>query len=230
MGNKYQQRLLFIMFIFAGVLSFSCTVAAAKEDINEDINIEEENVDLETDTVKISLEIPIIEGFTNDLFQEKINTSLKHELIDFAYQLHEQSEDTYDDFLDKDLFNKFVAQNSFVVERYEQYISIILKYNQYQGGAHGLQWQQSYTFDLKEEKQLELKDLIDVDNYQEKITKEICQQIKGQSDDYFDENIDSFDENSFYVTENGIVIYYAVYEIAPYALGIPEFLIPWSIL
>lgn len=38
----------------------------------------------------------------------------------------------------------------------------------------------------------------------------------------------AFHADSFFLTQDGVVIYYQQYDIAPYGAGIPEFLIPFS--
>ena len=44
------------------------------------------------------------------------------------------------------------------------------------------------------------------------------------------EKYTGFNENNFYFNDNGIVIYFQSYEIAPYASGSPEFNISYSFL
>jgi len=60
----------------------------------------------------------------------------------------------------------------------------------------------------------------------------IEQQIRRNPDIYFEnyrELIDkNFHEENFYCEPRGIVIYYQLYDIAPYASGIRTFLIPYD--
>ena len=46
-------------------------------------------------------------------------------------------------------------------------------------------------------------------------------------DDYFHLVRENFKPNNFYLVDEGIVIYYDLYDIAPYAAGIRTFLIPF---
>ena len=66
-------------------------------------------------------------------------------------------------------------------------------------------------------------------NYKDIINKEINRQISKDPDRYFSGK-DGFngivDNQNFYVKNNTIVIYFGLYEIAPYASGISEFIIP----
>ena len=47
-------------------------------------------------------------------------------------------------------------------------------------------------------------------------------------DDYQDLIKKNFNPQSFYLTPNGLVIYYQQYEVGPYAAGIIEFTIPYE--
>lgn len=64
------------------------------------------------------------------------------------------------------------------------------------------------------------------------LLSEINTQIQTEPDFYFENAGElaekTFRADRFYCTPEGIVIYYQQYDIAPYASGIPEFLIPYS--
>jgi len=92
-----------------------------------------------------------------------------------------------------------------------------------------------HNFDFNQGKEVKLSDLFKKGSrYQQVIVEEIVKQIKKEPDIYFENAIDVVKElkNSqpYYLTPKGIVVYYGLYEIAPYAAGIREFLIPFSAL
>jgi hypothetical protein len=62
--------------------------------------------------------------------------------------------------------------------------------------------------------------------------KKIVAQIMESPDIYFDNYEElveqTFNENSFYFTPEGVVIYFQLYHIAPYSSGIREFLLPYN--
>lgn len=68
------------------------------------------------------------------------------------------------------------------------------------------------------------------------ITGEVIRQIRTQMQngegDYFEDYeknaVEEFDPGQFYLTPEGVVVYYQQYAIAPYSSGIPVFLIPYS--
>jgi len=88
----------------------------------------------------------------------------------------------------------------------------------------------SYTIDKEKESLINLKELfIKGYDYSDKINKEIKEQINKNPENYFDSGavFKGISENqSFYIEDNNLVIYYQLYDIAPYVFGIPEFKIP----
>lgn len=109
----------------------------------------------------------------------------------------------------------------------------------YTGGAHGSTIKKSNTFSLLSGRQLKLSNFFyPTTPYRRKILEEILRQarINNQQDEglYFDDYerliVRYFNPNSFYLTPEGIVIYYQQYDIAPYAVGMPEFLITNDLL
>ncbi|MCI9070508.1 DUF3298 and DUF4163 domain-containing protein [Clostridium sp.] len=109
-------------------------------------------------------------------------------------------------------------------------ISFYIDYYQFSGGAHGVTTRMAYNVDNLTGNKIQLKDMFkDNYNYKDIINKEINRQISKDPDRYFSGK-DGFngivDNQNFYVKNNTIVIYFGLYEIAPYASGISEFIIP----
>jgi len=108
--------------------------------------------------------------------------------------------------------------------------SLYNDYYEYLGGAHGMTTRTSYTIDKEKESLINLKELfIKGYDYSDKINKEIKEQISKNPENYFDSGtvFKGISENqSFYIEGDNLVIYYKLYDIAPYVFGIPEFKIP----
>jgi len=104
----------------------------------------------------------------------------------------------------------------------------------YSGGAHGTAVRQSETWNIKDGCRIYLYQFAgDPSAFRAEILGAIREQIALQSETgenmYF-ENYpelisEHFNPESFYLTPEGLVIYYQQYDIAPYASGIPEFVI-----
>ncbi len=192
----------------------------------------------ETDLLKLTLQYPEIEGLNDQAVQESINSifgksaedarneGLKNademkKIQDSEYTGSPNKCETYFDYMPK--YN----QNGL--------LSMILSDYQYTGGAHGSTLQSSYTLSLKTGQVYELKDLFksDVDYVSlinDTIRNEIDQKVKegGLSEITPFETIK--DDQDFYLSNNAVVIYFQQYEYFPYAAGIQEFPIDFSVL
>lgn len=126
--------------------------------------------------------------------------------------------------------SNFVADASFEVKKNTtNTISILVKYYKYSGGAHGYYEYVPYNIDLRNGNNLLLKEIFKTEvDYKTIIDKEIEKQIKelGKKDKDLDKIYDFYgikENQKFYLEDGKIVIYFDLYDIAPYAMGIPEF-------
>ena len=177
--------------------------------------------------LKSNLEIPVINS-GNDEINNKVNKKIKADIMDFYEKSTKEAESYLEDF-EVDNSN-FVADASFEVKKNTaNAISILVKYYKYSGGAHGYYEYVPYNIDLRNGNFLSLKDAFkEKVDYKVLINKEIENQIKELGK--HEENIDKvyefhgINENQkFYLDDGKIVVYFDLYEIAPYAAGIPEF-------
>lgn len=104
----------------------------------------------------------------------------------------------------------------------------------YSGGAHGMPYRISHTFDLNTGKELKLTDIMKgsktqiknkiVDAFQKKLNN-----FEGAFDNAMTTVKKSADTNSpFYLQKNKITFYYGPYDLAPYAAGFVEASIPYT--
>ncbi|WP_297523072.1 DUF3298 and DUF4163 domain-containing protein [uncultured Clostridium sp.] len=100
----------------------------------------------------------------------------------------------------------------------------------YAGGAHGLNNLISYNYNVKTGEELKLKSLfVSSFDYKTHINEKIKSYISLDKDTYFSGGADFkgiSDNQEFYISNEGITVYFQVYKIAPYAAGIRYFLIP----
>ena len=143
---------------------------------------------------------------------------------------------------------EYSIANGFPIRVFEVFVDYNITYNknctlslyfdqyEYTGGAHGMTVRTSDTWDLIRSRMMKLKDFFICDDaYQEyvitNISIQIAEQIAAGDDMYFDDYFhlvrENFKPNNFYLVDEGIVIYYDLYDIAPYAAGIRTFLIPF---
>ncbi|MCX7772019.1 MAG: DUF3298 and DUF4163 domain-containing protein [Clostridia bacterium] len=118
------------------------------------------------------------------------------------------------------------------------FISLYYDLYEFTGGAHGNTIRKGNTWDMRRGVMLPLEAFFDKDyDYQAVMLRYIesearRRQITGMAT-YFDglhENLKKyFDAQNYYLTEEGLAIFYPLYTIAPYVDGIQVFIIPYLI-
>lgn len=190
-------------------------------------NVNSEVLKKKSKYLKSNLDIPVINSGNTEI-DKKVNEKIKVDILNFYEQSLKEAQSYLEDFeLDK---SNFVADASYEVKKNTpNVISIIVKYYKYSGGAHGTYEYVPYNIDLRDGNNLTLKEIFKSDvNYKIIINKEIEKQISemGQKEKGLDKVYDfnGIKENQKFYLKNGeIVIYFDLYEVAPYAAGIPEF-------
>ena len=164
---------------------------------------------------------PQLEGLTNTTIQKQINDELKRIFTDSRKDL------TKEDMLSvDDSFSVKLMHNLLIVER--------SGYDYPYGAAHGMPLRNYFYIDIASGAFYELKDLMtEGSDYTIKINQLITNEITAASETegsmYFPESFTGIAENqSFRLEEDAIVIYFHPYDIAAYAAGFPEFIIPFD--
>ncbi len=106
----------------------------------------------------------------------------------------------------------------------------------FSGGAHGSTTRQSDTWNLKNARQMPLSAFFTRPRFFnplfQAIEKQVSRQLAENPGSYFEHTEqavrEEFDPRQFYLTGEGVMIYYQQYSIAPYSTGIPTFLIPYG--
>lgn len=109
----------------------------------------------------------------------------------------------------------------------QHYLSVLQSIYTYSGGAHGTTIRYSLTLDKKTGEPVTLRDLFDSDAYLYILNEYAAQQNK---DIYLYEPVKITGQESFYLTDSELVIYYQQYEVAPYAAGFVEYHFPYTML
>lgn len=144
---------------------------------------------------------------------------------------------------------EYSLANNFPIRVFEAYIDYFVTYNEscalslyfdqyeYAGGAHGLTIRSSDTWNLKKSKRMDLNEFFpEQEDYREYVIDTLNQMIEeemsGNNPIYFENYSqlvrDNFKANNYYLTEEGVAIYFQQYDIAPYSSGIPTLVIPYS--
>ncbi|MBS6955978.1 MAG: DUF3298 and DUF4163 domain-containing protein [Enterocloster asparagiformis] len=115
-------------------------------------------------------------------------------------------------------------------------VSLYMDQYEFEGGAHGSTLRTSQTWDFSTGKRLQLSDFYPHnpswrEDIQSQIQAGIARRLEKEPSTYFDDYAalvrTAFNPDSFYLTPEGLVIYYQQYDIAPYSTGIPQFSLPF---
>jgi len=192
------------------------------------------NIDTQTITknnkyINSIINIPIIMLDNKDI-SKNINDEITNSIMKFFNDIQNQAKE-YNDSL-PDIQTKFVANVNFDIKKNsDNILSILVTYYKYAGGAHGYYENVVYNIDTNTGKFLKLKDLFKEEvDYKNVINEEIRRQIEELIKlDKQNKGVYEFksisDNQKFYIQDDNLVVYFDLYEIAPYAAGIPEFVI-----
>jgi hypothetical protein len=139
-------------------------------------------------------------------------------------------------------------KNGFPFNEYNMTVEYAVTYNQncafsfyrdaytYTGGAHGSTVRLSDTFSLLSGRKLSLGDFFTNKEYWKfAVLSAILKQAdetQNASQIYFENYreliLRTYNPESFYLTPDGIAVYFQQYDIAPYSTGMPVFVLPYS--
>lgn len=112
---------------------------------------------------------------------------------------------------------------------------VVLNSSSYLGGAHGATAQRYYNFDLKNQKPVQLTDLLlpkqkaNLDKLAHEAFKKwiVDSKLANNAAEYEEAWPFSVTDN-FLLGEQGLILQYAEYEIGPYVVGLPRLVIPFD--
>lgn len=220
----------FVGIIFAILIISSTQVLGA---IINNIEINDKTVEENTEKYEVKVKYPLIKG-GNQVYKNinKIIEDFTLIWISDIKLLGEEYSKKYEEAGRE--MPKMEAYSLYEVFDTEELISVPMTYYQYTGGAHGLTTKISYNYELKTGEEIKLNNLFkDGFNYKDIIDKIIKDDIAKEPSLYFN-NGAMFKgvngEQAYYLSRDGIIIYFQQYEIAPYSSGIREFKISYSVL
>lgn len=162
-----------------------------------------------------------INSFLEVLYQD-IEEEMENNVVGYADYINED-ENYKTDFssYEVSVFIEYLSENYVVIG--------VSYYSYWWPGAHGSYWLDEYVFDRTTGKRLAITDL--VSNSEEEIYAIVMKYIlKDFEEAYYakPEKDTVMEQDRFFLTEEGIGIHFDVYEIADYATGAIDFVIPYS--
>jgi hypothetical protein len=173
---------------------------------------------------------PIVTIKNNQSASDRINTTIREYAENSAEWVKEAAiadfsdEDAMAGIANYDLYSDYsIEKNSKGV------VSILMNYFDYMGGAHGSYYCQPYNYNTVTGEEINFGDFfVEGYDYNQAIIDEVKNQINESrelNEVYFEEGLSDY---ILYYQDNGIVVLYNPYVIAPYAAGQPTFFIPFD--
>ena len=195
------------------------------------------------DVMKLNIKYPVIMLHDNPDAQAVINNQIAVEVNEY----HRYVSDTlYDQAVS---YYKDSQENDYPFHGYEAYMEYVITYDdncflsyyydkyEYTGGAHGTTLRSSDTFELCRGTKIPLYCYFRKgSNYRRKLIYELIkaadENLKENPGIYFDDYqsliAKNFNEDNYFLSPDGLSIYYQQYDIAPYSTGIVVLTIPYE--
>ena len=225
---------LVILMLLISIDSYPQAMLKSSE-LNEDnsnIKIVDKIYKSKNNYLDINVIVPQLTDMSNKEQEEEINNKIIKWTEDWINEVKQIADEYFKDkpepLMAYQLYARYKLTNN------SDIISFYIDYYQFSGGAHGITNRIAYNIEKSSGNEMQLKDIFkDNYNYKNVINEEINRQISKDPDRYFTGK-DGFngigDNQNFYIKNNTLVIYFGLYEIAPYASGISEFIIPNNLL
>ncbi|MDL2300932.1 DUF3298 and DUF4163 domain-containing protein [Lachnospiraceae bacterium OttesenSCG-928-D06] len=120
----------------------------------------------------------------------------------------------------------------------EHYICILIEGYEYAGGAHGMPFRYVLIYNRQTGEPVKGEKLFSItkESVKELRKQAFAQVFKEHPENYWDnvlqivEDSKDFFETGYYLSPNGVVFYYAPYELAAYVYGFTEATVPYTVL
>lgn len=190
--------------------------------VNLDLNTKETN-----DVKEVSDQSDYFNVSVEYLRKNLIGSDDINSFIDnYLYRFKNLAENEARNGDDVNFRNKYSLDMNLDIHNSENYISYILFLSEYTGGANVNQSVRSFVYNKETKNQVSISDVVGLDNSNNFLSR-VKSRLYNKSDQIgvFSNqvnglSIDSLD--SFYVTDDSIIVLFSKYEVAPGAAGIVE--------
>ncbi|MEF3306493.1 stalk domain-containing protein [Paenibacillus sp. GYB003] len=183
----------------------------------------------------LAIHYPQLSGYANPDVQSAVNAFLKQEAEDQAKWGKEELAKAADALKempagDGETKPEVSYGGAYTVTYNEKgLLSLYVDYHLYTGGAHGITFRKPYTFDLATGRTLSLKEATGGAADYVPIINDVIRTHLRETDLALLTPFETIEpDRPFFLKHNGVVVYFDLYEYAPYAAGMPEFEIPFD--
>jgi len=207
---------------------------SSKIQTEKQLKLGEKSINKNLNYLKEDIRIPQLSDGYDEKRVAEINDKINNDILPKVKEAEKVSKEYFDDIKEERPRFPYEVYSRYKITKDNQlFVSLYNDYYEFLGGAHGMTTKTSYTVDKEKESLIILKELFSEGyNYTDIINKEIKEQISKNPENYFDSGAEfkGISENqNFYIEDDNLVIYYQLYELAPYVFGFPEFKIPLSL-
>lgn len=198
------------------------------------VEVLEEKLCYETKLVSVDFGMPQIALVGHPELEAQLNDGWREQVAELVEYVTVSAQECADEFGEEvDHWFPFELAGDFKVGYLNDgFLSIPIRYYYFTGGAHGMSFQETTNVNLQTGRDFALPDLFLPDyDYRQVIREEVIRQMEADPWVYFQESLIDLEitsEQPFYLTTQGVVVYFGLYEIAPYSSGIREFTIPFA--
>ena len=179
----------------------------------------------ETNSAIIEIQIPEFQNIGNDELENKLNKDYNSYINSLTNEFIKKCPDAA-----PEKYSLRITQN--ISCDTDRFVSINTDIYEFTEGVHGTNSRFSKTIDILKGEEIELPDFFSDEEYEQRINRIIEEIISENPDDYNDlwekPMLSSIHNKNFYLSREGIVIYYPPYELSYYARGFVEFCIPYK--
>ena len=202
------------------ILSGFLGCAANGQPVSSSFGIEDKRIEERTDHLDIDLQIPVLSGFD---VAETINTMIDESISKARKEIEDAAS-----LMEDDGSQLAGLHSGYLYSKSGELVSLWLMMDNYSGGAHGLYWIEPYTFNTNTNEIYRFGDLFRDGNASAAlVTDQIISKIQENPDLYFPSVVETVEQYhndySFLINGNYLVVFFQLYEIAPYAGGIQFF-------
>jgi len=164
-------------------------------------------------THRLDIHYPVVYGLKNREIEQRMN----YEITATVHQL----------LVDQGFYQNPMTTITATFElktNEKNVLSLVLINYAYSGGAHGITLMKGLTFDITTGKKYSLKELFKPNsNYVQRLSQIVSEQIKARNLPLISDFTHISTDQPFYISDKVLVLYFALYELTPYAYGFPYF-------
>lgn len=179
--------------------------------------------------LEVVARLPQLAGSFDIAWQEEFNQAILDSFQTDLEEMKKWAKEAHQDYQDSPSFPYELLINFAVKLNQGGLLSIVVDSYSFTGGAHGMTGWHFFNIDLTTGLEITFNDLFATNSELDRAAELIHAKIVAEPEIYFITEFGSDDFNTdqgFYLQADGAVIYFSLYEIAPYASGIQEFFIP----